>query len=208
METKICTTCNQKKLLTEFGKGQYKCKSCFKEYYSKNKNKIQSNNKNYYLNNKEYYLSYFKSYNKKYFVENRKKHYEYYKGKYNKEYRIKNKEIFRWRDLLITSLKSTNQSKNTTTYNLLGYTSKQLKEHLDKQGMDWDKHDIDHKVPMSWFKQNTPPHLVNALVNLQPLTPLKNRKKLNKFCSPTPKSYIVKINPWIKEQYLSMLIVE
>ena len=208
METKICSKCSIEQPLTEFYKrpkyGLFsECKSCCKQY---RKEYLKTNNQKYQKlkqDNKEKYNLVVK----KYHFKNKEKIKQYQK-KYNKEYYHRNIEKSRWRALLQNVLASTNQTKTSSTYKMLGYNSKQLKEHLDKQGMDWGKHTIDHKVPLTWFKNLTPTPIVNALINLQPLTEEENKIKGNRFCSPIPNSYIKLIKPWIKKQYLSMLIQE
>ena len=90
----------------------------------------------------------------------------------------------------------------SSTEVLLGYSAEQLKEHLNKQGMNWGEHHIDHKIPVTWFKPETPPHIVNDLRNLQPLSPEENRSKLNRFGSPIDSSYIHVIKNWIKKEYI------
>lgn len=189
---KICTKCFIEKPLSEYkkntAKGKYYnpyCISCLKEYqdshYKKYKKIKQINSrKNYHAN------------------KNRWK-------KYQQEYRTRYPEVGKWRDLLTMTLKATGKKKNTKTEKLLGYNSKQLKEHLDKQGMNWDKHTIDHKIPLSWFKPSVPCNLINSLINLQPLTTEGNSSKSNRFCSPVPSSYIEEVKPYIKKQYLPML---
>jgi hypothetical protein len=74
---------------------------------------------------------------------------------------------------------------------LLGYTSQQLKEHLEKQflyGMNWDnygKWHIDHKVPRAAlpYQSEADENFKKcwALENLQPLWAADNQKKGAKF---------------------------
>lgn len=66
----------------------------------------------------------------------------------------------------------------------LGYTSFQLKEHLEKQfldGMSWDnwgkEWHIDHRMPVSRWPLGSDPSEVNALSNLQPLWKFDNLSK-------------------------------
>lgn len=74
-------------------------------------------------------------------------------------------------------------SKTDVTQKLLGYTPNQLRQHIEslfKTGMAWEnygKWEIDHKRPISSFAIGTPPNVVNALTNLQPLWKTENRKK-------------------------------
>lgn len=213
MSTKKCNKCSVKKPLTEYSKcksnpdgHQYKCKQCFKEEHLKDPSIKRNYTKKYYTENKEYYLKKFKSYNKEYYNNNKEYFKEHNKNYDSSTYRSENIERFKWRDLLGNSLKRFNQSKNNSTYKLLGYTSYELKEHLEKQGIDWELHEIDHRIPLTWFKPKTPPHIVNDLRNLQPLTKEENVAKGNRFCSPTPSSYINEIKSYIKDKYLSELL--
>ena len=72
---------------------------------------------------------------------------------------------------------------------LLGYTKQDLRLHIEaqfKSDMGWDKRDsfhIDHIKPIAqFFKEGIyDPIVINALGNLQVLTPADNRKKSNKF---------------------------
>ena len=225
METKICKKCSIEKPLTEYYKHPEtkdklnpKCKECFKTYHQSNKkrqlakmkertlkksNEVKEYQKQYYQKNQKRIKSQVKEYQQ----NNKQKRNQYcrtYQPQYNKKY----PERRLWRNLLYRVLGVNGNPKTSSTYKMLGYNSKQLKEHLDKQGMDWGKHTIDHKVPLTWFKNLTPTPIVNALINLQPLTEEENKIKGNRFCSPIPNSYIKLIKPWIKKQYLSMLIQE
>lgn len=75
--------------------------------------------------------------------------------------------------------------KDLPTERLLGYTQSELRIHLESgfaEGMSW--HDrssfhIDHIVPVAHFFRNGiyDPAVINALSNLQPLTPQENRVK-------------------------------
>jgi hypothetical protein len=79
--------------------------------------------------------------------------------------------------------------KNTKTETALGYTKKQLREHLEAQfrpGMSWENRcsfHIDHKVPVAHFMRNGifDQKEINALSNLQILTPQENRAKSDSF---------------------------
>ncbi len=77
---------------------------------------------------------------------------------------------------------------------LVDYTIADLKKHLEEQfkdGMTWDnygKWEIDHIIPVSYFKFNSPDDLQFkqcwAIDNLQPLWKHENRKKFNKITDP------------------------
>lgn len=170
-----------------------------KEYNKKrwveNKEKIQKQNKQYYENNKDKVLNQQKNYNSQPEVKERNK--EYWKTpkvksiqlKYQNKRNKENPSFYRWRGLLTSTLKRLKQNKLTSTQTLLGYSSQQLKEYLDKQGMDWNNHEIDHKIPITWFKPETPPYIVNDLRNLQPLDKTTNIQKSNNINTPVSKEY-------------------
>jgi hypothetical protein len=216
---KVCTKCKIEKSLIEFGKDKQKkdgftsqCKSCINKrslkFYHSNKDILQVKGREYYYNNKEKSLLRQKEYDNlnkekkaKYLKQWRKDNASYYK-EYMKQRRKENNHIFRWRDLIWNTLTA---PKQDSTQKLLGYSATQLKEHLDKQGMDWNKDHIDHKIPVSWFKKDTPPHIVNDLRNLQPLSEKENKTKLNTFFSPTEDSYIQLVKKWVKTKYLDNL---
>lgn len=212
---KKCSKCKVEKPLTEFGKNKaqkdgyaFYCKLCKREwynewyksnkesraeYYQSNKESISKSHKEYRSSKKEYY----KEYNKNYFQLNKEIVY-----KRRKEYRNNYPHIHRWRLLLWNTL---NSPKQDSTQKLLGYSAIQLKEHLDKQGMDWNNHQIDHKIPISWFKKDTPPHIVNDLRNLQPLSAKENLKKSNTFGEVDDLSYIHEVKKWLKKKYFDHL---
>jgi hypothetical protein len=83
------------------------------------------------------------------------------------------------------------KNKNSKTFDLLGYTQQQLKEHLEKQfvnGMTWDnygKWHIDHKIPRAAlpYQVATEENFKKcwALDNLQPLWAIDNLRKSDKF---------------------------
>lgn len=158
-----------------------KIKKSSKAYYEKNKELFKEKNKKL-RNNKEYKLKF-----KKYFSEYRKTQ-KYKEGK--QKHKIKNPEQYLWRSILGASLKRLKQHKNAKTIELLGYTHQQLKEHLEnlfQPGMSWDNHgnklgqwNVDHKIAVTKFDLDTPPSIVNALSNLQPMWAIDNFKKGNK----------------------------
>ena len=179
---KKCSKCKIEKQLDQFGKNQGYCKKCRKEVDIKRREE-----------NKEYF--------QQWWINNRDK-----KRQYHLNDKSKRHHVHKWRDLLSNTLQKLDTSKNNSTEVLLGYSAEQLKEHLNKQGMNWGEHHIDHKIPVTWFKPETPPHIVNDLRNLQPLSPEENRSKLNRFGSPIDSSYIHVIKNWIKKEYTYELL--
>ena len=208
---KKCSKCLIIKDVIEFNKKikssdgyRSECKFCQKEYYNKNKEKINIQNLKYKKENKEqlnlkrkeYYLSHkneekernLKRYNKNKneILEKQKKYNDNNRDKRNllaKNYRSKNPHIMGWRYILNNSLKRLGKSKESKTINLLGYSAIQLKIHLESlftEGMSWDNYGewhIDHIKPVSKFDPDTPMNIVNALSNLQPLWGSDNIRK-------------------------------
>lgn len=89
----------------------------------------------------------------------------------------------RWRQLIYRTLRHQGKDKDSGTYDLLGYTADQLREHMEglfEDGMSWANHGewhIDHKRPLASFPPDTPPSVVNSLDNLQPLWAIDNYRK-------------------------------
>jgi hypothetical protein len=161
-----------------------------KEYYAKNKENILNNKKVYHQKNKEDILIKKKKYRdnpeskliQKEYRKNNRKHLNELQSKYRKE----NPHIIAWRSILHRVIKKFNTKKEQHTIDILGYSANELKSHMESlfiDDMTWDNHgewEIDHIIPVSSFPNNTPPYVVNALSNLQPLWKDKNREKFNK----------------------------
>ena len=87
------------------------------------------------------------------------------------------------KNALRRSLKHLCLPKTDHTYILLGYTGKELKDHLEKQfvnGMTWEnygKWEIDHIRPIASFPPGTDIKIINDLSTLRPLWKDENRKK-------------------------------
>ncbi len=129
---------------------------------------------------------------------------EYMKS-YHKQYRKDNPHTYKWRSILRNTLACLNQQKSSSTITMMGYSAIELKKHLDSQGMDWNNDQVDHIIPVSWFKRDTPIHVVNDLRNLQPLSPLENQKKGNRFVINKNFSYINEVKHWVEEDKLNQL---
>ena len=105
--------------------------------------------------------------------------------------RYKEDEMFRVKKLIQHSLwwycKKRNVKKEGRTYELLGYTVKELKEHLEslfKEGMTWDNQGewhIDHRIPASYFMREDQMRECFALDNLKPEWAEWNMSKGNRF---------------------------
>lgn len=204
-------TLNKEALLGKASKWYQENKEDYLEYRKvynlENKDKIQEYEKSYYQANRDIVLGRGKefrknnpTYGKEWFQSNKKRSREL-AVKYKKE----NPHRYRWRQLLADTLQRLNQTKQDSTHKLLGYSALQLKEHLDSQGMIWGEHQIDHKIPLSWFEDHTPPSIVNDLRNLQPLPSSINQSKLNKYMDRVDKEYLVEILNYIKKDYINKL---
>lgn len=80
-----------------------------------------------------------------------------------------------WRKTLHNALARMDVKKLDATRNLLDYTALDLKLCLESKftkGMSWDNYGewhIDHIIPVSCFKKDTPQTIVNSLDNLRPI---------------------------------------
>jgi hypothetical protein len=174
-----------------------------KTYNSENKDRIKQYEESYYEINKEAILNRGKdfrqnnpTYGKEWFQNNKEK-----VAVLSQKYRKQHPHRYRWRQLLSDTIQRLNQIKKDSTHKLLKYSALELKEHLDKQGMDWNFHQIDHKIPLSWFEDHTPPHIVNDLRNLQPLSPSTNQSKLNKYMDKVDEDYLEQVKDYIKKEF-------
>lgn len=211
---KTCIKCEIEKEYSEFHKYKqskdgyrYVCKICRKEekkeYYLKNYDKISVYNTEYWLSNKDRITprvikwrkdnkDKVKKYQKKYETNNQEKLKKYRKENKHlsngriKKYEKNNPNYSIGRRLVRRTLKYIGKEKYDNSFNILGYTPKQLKERLEcqfKEGMTWKnygKWHVDHKKPLSLFDKETPIHIMNALCNLQPLWAKDNLSKNNK----------------------------
>ena len=152
-----------------------------KVYYIKNKEKKQSYQKEHYINNREKKLSH----SKEYHINNREKINEYYRNKRLNDPIYKLKDNVRAR--LNQYLKSTGITKNKKTFDIVGCSPPELKEHLERQfvdGMSWNKMGkeihIDHIIPLSSADNEDEIYKLCHYSNLQPLWAEDNLSKGNK----------------------------
>jgi hypothetical protein len=177
-----------------------------KKWRDNNKDKIKS----HYIEKKQERLDY----NKKYVEENREKVLEkkrkyYYENREerllkNKIYRSNNKDKRNIHEKnkkknfpiysLIVGMRSRiwkyttllNITKKNRTFEIVGCTPQQLKEHLESQftgGMTWENRSewhIDHIIPLSSAKTEEELYKLCHYTNLQPLWAEENLKKSNK----------------------------
>ena len=197
---KICSRCKQEKELSKFSNNKnnkdgkaYICKSCKKEvdkqYFINNKEKLNKINTKWSQDNRE----------KRHILDKiwRKNNKDKIKD-INKKYRLNNPH-YKIRNLW-HNLKRKNFNivdKQDEYFNI-------IKNHIEaqfKNNMDWDNIEIDHKIPITWFKDNTSSDIINDLDNLHPLYIEDNRNKLNKYNSPITKTHYDKVILYIKDEY-------
>lgn len=203
---KTCSSCKLEKDFSEFHKWKYGpdgykrvCKTCIsietRTYYKKKQNVIKEKVKNYKLKNA---------------VEVRKKRMErYYQNRdierqQMSEYVKKNRKEITQKNLkrrksdpihhlkhIMNSrmrmfLKSKKLIKTNKTFNIVGCTPSELKEHLEKKfkdGMSWENQGfwhIDHIIPLSSAQNEEEIYKLCHYTNLQPLWAEDNLRKSNK----------------------------
>jgi len=218
--SKKCSKCGDNKEITEFSKDKYskdgfnsKCKLCNKTYYLENKQSFTIRNQKQYKENKEKWLEDSKQWylkNKDLGHKEKRKQYSINnKEKLNitkKKWRDKNPHFQSWRNLIIVTLNKLGKSKESSTQELLGYSALDLKNHLDSLGMKWHEQNIDHKIPITWFKSETPSYIVNDLRNLHPLDFDLNISKGNLYMHPVASDYLELTKEWILEKYQNSLV--
>lgn len=109
----------------------------------------------------------------------------------------KKKKMSRIYSLIHNVLKSKNKTKNLKTKELLGYTAKELRDHLNTFSNNWEGMHIDHKIPVEWFDDNTPLSIINHLDNLWLVESKYNLEKQDRWCNIPNKGYLE-----IAKQYL------
>ncbi len=181
MEKKICSKCKEEKEVCDFykdstRKGGYghTCKSCYKQKRQSinlNKEKRRERDKKYYSNN----IGKIRVYQKK-----------YQNNRYKNDIDFKLTTNIRRRVSLF--LQSSNMSKTNKTFDIVGCTQQQLKEHIQSQfkdNMSWENYGyygwhIDHIIPLSSAKTEEEIYKLCHYTNLQPLWAEDNLKKSNK----------------------------
>ena len=90
------------------------------------------------------------------------------------------------KSLIFSSIKKNGYSKKTKTYQILGCSFEEFKQHLERQftkGMTWEnqgKWHMDHIYPVSLAKDEEEIIRLNHYTNFQPLWAIDNIKKGNK----------------------------
>ncbi len=195
MGTKVCNKCNIKKDVTEFYSGRKKCKTCYSEqkkrYREEHRDEINKKSREYYYENHQMMLDKRKEYR-----ENNYEEVSSYNREYKKTYeknRIKKDNLYRVkrsvRNLIKCSLYQRNFTKNSRTFELLGCSYEEFREHIESQfedWMNWDNYGIyngkekcgweyDHIVPVSSAECEEDIYRLNHYSNIQPLCSYVNR---------------------------------
>jgi len=226
IESKKCSKCKENKPYSDFyinkrikdGYGS-QCKNCIKikdqEKYKKNKTEILEKQKKYRENNLEYHqqysLNYYYTnkipmglYHKEYIEKTKEKRNEYWriyqKQRWDNDKEYKTSKLLRKHIYLFLS--NQNTKKNSSTEYILGYS---YQEFIKKIGFPKEKEHIDHKIPLTWFKKDTPPNIIWDLDNLQIVDSSYNWSKNNRFHDITNSEYLIKIKNYIKGKYLHIL---
>lgn len=172
-----------------------KLKKYKQEYFKKNKEKLLEKKRKYRKKNPDKYKEETRRYylktrqiqkvkKKKWISENREKYNSYWTN------RKKNDEVFKlvmgMRSRIWKYLTLLNITKKNRTFEIVGCTPQQLKEHLESQftgGMTWENRSewhIDHIIPLSSAKTEEELYKLCHYTNLQPLWAEENLKKSNK----------------------------
>ena len=155
-----------------------------KEYKLKNKEKIAELNKSYSERNKEKIANY----KRQHYLENKEKIEKYRNDWRNNKVKIDSlfKLTNNTRTLIKQSFRRNGYSKNSKTYQILGCTFEEFKEHLQNkftEGMNWNnigQWHLDHIYPVSLAKDEEELIKLNHYSNFQPLWAIDNIKKSNK----------------------------
>lgn len=215
---KSCCECKIIKPLVEFNKNKNlkdgvnnRCKVCCSERnktrYQNKKDVIKQQTNIYYHNNKETVLqklkekpSYHKTnpeYYKEYRENNKEKLNEYYK-----KWRKNNKPAYSLRIQVWWWIKKKGLEKNKKTETLLGYSFNDFEQKI---GKPINNQQLDHKIPLSWFKEKTPISILFHLENLHYIDANLNKTKSNTYCHPISENYKNIIIEHIKDKYKNKL---
>lgn len=205
METKVCSKCHVEKQLDDFNKcfrvkdgRKAECRECQK-IYSKNyrivnKEKIKEYNQKWNEDNQKYYLDYFNNYYRINYEKEKKRKNEWRKNNpdYANQYQKRRKKddfLFNLICNMRNQINRISKTNNTRTFDIVGCSPYDLKEHLEKQfvsGMTWENRNewhIDHIIPLSSAQTEEELYKLCHYTNLQPLWAEENLKKSNKILS-------------------------
>lgn len=215
---KMCCECKIIKPLVDFSKNKNlkdgvnnRCKICCSERnktrYQNKKDIIKQQTNTYYHNNKEIISlkskekpSYHKV-NPEYYIEYRKNNKEKI-NEYYKKWRKDNKPAYSLRIQVWWWIRKKGLSKNKKTESLLGYSFNDFEKKI---GKPMNNQQLDHKIPLSWFKEETPINILFHLENLHYIDENINKSKSNTYSHPVSENYKNIIKEYIKDKYKNKL---
>ena len=187
---------HQESIKKWYDKNKEKIKKKSKDYYESKKDIVKKRNMDYYHNNKQKIKETKKIYNEKnkdrikkisseYGKKNRKILNEKNKNRMNTDYLFRTIRYVRNR--INKYLKDRNYEKSTKSFDLVGCSSQELKEHIENlftNGMSWElmgkEIHIDHIIPLSSAQTKEEIEKLCHYTNLQPLWAKDNLRKKNK----------------------------
>ena len=199
---KICKNCQKLKLLTEFYQRRqskdgysYRCKLCVP---IKSSAVFDENNVKFYSTIE---IETLKQHQKQISIDNAKEKYnkniDFHRNirRVRMNIKLKQDPLFRLRhnirNLIRNAVKGNGFSKKTKTYEILGCSFVDFKQHIEIQfseGMFWENYgewEYDHITPVSWATTESEIIALNHYTNFQPLWKTENRSKSNKFTGRT-----------------------
>ena len=178
-----CLACARSHAKKHYSKYPEVIKRRASEYKKKNIEKIRAGKQRWRDKNRDYHRAYQRNYNKvrresdPESVERRRKYTREWQREWTKKPEAKC--IVMMRGMLGRML---SQRAGERTEEVLGYTTKDLRLHIESQfedWMSWDNHGewhVDHIIPIAQLVKDgvTDPSIVNALTNLRPLCAKQN----------------------------------
>jgi hypothetical protein len=189
METKICCRCKEEKEFLFFSKDKNRkdgyyviCNDCRKLQREQNKEQISKKSKEYYLRIKEEKHDEITERNRKWRKNNPQ--YTTERKKRDKNFKLMKNIKSRFKRFLDIK----NITKKNKTFDIIGCSPKELREHIEKQfsnEMNWENYGqfgwhVDHIIPLSSAKTEEEIYKLSHYTNLQPLWAQDNLKKGNK----------------------------
>ena len=218
--TKTCNKCKEEKPLDQFNKHKknkdglsYSCKSCKKEYYKENQERMSVLWRNWYKKNKEKKSEYKKEYyqkNKEEILTKKKihrqqEHIKEQEKRSQKKYREQNREkinallnqyakdrkkhdplykcCVNTRVLISKSFSNQNLSKKSKTFKILGCSPEWFYNEWLEKKYNPPHSHLDHIVPVSLARDEQEVMLLNHYSNFQVLSASDNIKKGNRYIS-------------------------
>ncbi len=215
---KICSKCGFEGSVEHFAKKggnsvvgainklrlQGECKKCY------NKRQLEYKKKNPEMFKQAYKKTYNRRKKDKEFMEQKKEQSKEYNSrpevrkKRNKQI-LENKKkngTYHTRRLLSNTYNQIGSKRppNQRTKKLIGYDGLTLLAHLGEKPKG--KYDIDHIIPLTWFKQGTQPIITCDLRNLEWKQHKVNIAKSNHYADAVDTGYFNEVRDLIKEEYL------